>query len=275
MSDSFETPACQAPLSMGLPRQEYWSELLFPSPGGLPNPGIEPSSPALAGRSFTTEPPGNLDVTSQCCELSSFPFTCFLLCYSCSCTIFCSSHGAPQGQNPQLTYDGGLPCHPCTGPWLLISDSWGNEGMSESRWNQQRQFLILPSVPTHLYDIFLMPRVLTGNPQNIKEIIHDVQKLCSFEVKWFAKHRKMTNHDPQPSSTPSVWVEGEASECPSLPDEAAVPGGQGSSCPPALEHLAPSSLKIREEIQPFLSQSCWKGPIIKSINTRSTLPVLA
>ena len=55
--------------------------------------------------------------------------------------------------------------------------------MSESRWNQQRQFLILPSVPTHLYDIFLMPRVLTGNPQNIKEIIHDVQKLCSFEVK--------------------------------------------------------------------------------------------
>ena len=36
---------------------EYWSGLLFPSPGDLPNPGIEPESPALAGRFFTTEPP--------------------------------------------------------------------------------------------------------------------------------------------------------------------------------------------------------------------------
>ena len=39
-------------------RQEYWSELPFPSPGDLPNPGIKPPSPALAGRFFTTEPPG-------------------------------------------------------------------------------------------------------------------------------------------------------------------------------------------------------------------------
>ena len=46
------TVACQAPLSMGLPRQEYWSGLSFPPPGDLPDPGIEPSSPvspALAG----------------------------------------------------------------------------------------------------------------------------------------------------------------------------------------------------------------------------------
>ena len=48
----------QAPLSLGFPRQEYWSELSFPSPGALPNPRIEPTSPALAGRFFTTEPPG-------------------------------------------------------------------------------------------------------------------------------------------------------------------------------------------------------------------------
>ena len=44
----FETPwtvACQAPLSMGFPRQECWSGLPFPSPGDLPNPGIEPTSP--------------------------------------------------------------------------------------------------------------------------------------------------------------------------------------------------------------------------------------
>ena len=39
------TAACQAPLSMGFPRQEYWSELPFPPPGDLPNPGMEPKSP--------------------------------------------------------------------------------------------------------------------------------------------------------------------------------------------------------------------------------------
>ena len=41
------TRACQAPLSMGFPRQEYWSRLSFPPPGDLPNPAIEPGSPAL------------------------------------------------------------------------------------------------------------------------------------------------------------------------------------------------------------------------------------
>ena len=52
--------AHQAPLSMGFPRQEYWSELPFPPPGALPDPGIEPplpASPALAGGLCTTEPP--------------------------------------------------------------------------------------------------------------------------------------------------------------------------------------------------------------------------
>ena len=44
---------------MVLPRQEYWSRLPFPPPGDLPNPGIECTSPALAGRFFTTEPPGS------------------------------------------------------------------------------------------------------------------------------------------------------------------------------------------------------------------------
>ena len=43
---------------MGFPRQEYWSGLPFPSPGDLPDPGIESMSPALAGGFFTTEPPG-------------------------------------------------------------------------------------------------------------------------------------------------------------------------------------------------------------------------
>ena len=52
----FETPrtvACQALLSPGFSRQKYWTGLPFPSPGDLPNPGIEPRSPALAGRFFT------------------------------------------------------------------------------------------------------------------------------------------------------------------------------------------------------------------------------
>ena len=47
-----------APLSMGFPRQEYWSGFPFPSPGNLPDPGIKPTSPAWAGVFFTTEPPG-------------------------------------------------------------------------------------------------------------------------------------------------------------------------------------------------------------------------
>ena len=49
---------CQAPLSLGFPRPEYWSELPFPSPGDLPDPGIESTAPASADRFFTTEPPG-------------------------------------------------------------------------------------------------------------------------------------------------------------------------------------------------------------------------
>ena len=44
------TVTCQAPLSMGFSRQEYWSGLPFLSPGELPHPGIEPLTPALAGR---------------------------------------------------------------------------------------------------------------------------------------------------------------------------------------------------------------------------------
>ena len=59
----FATPwtiAHQAPLSLGLPRQGYWSGLPFPTPEDLPDPGLGPASPvslALAGRFFTTVPP--------------------------------------------------------------------------------------------------------------------------------------------------------------------------------------------------------------------------
>ena len=57
----FATPwtiAHQFPLSMGFSRQEYWSELPFPSLGDLPDPGTEPRSPALHTDALPSEPPG-------------------------------------------------------------------------------------------------------------------------------------------------------------------------------------------------------------------------
>ena len=68
----FATPwtvAYQALLSMGYPRQEYWSGLPFPFPGDLPHPGIKPASPefpALAGGFFATEPPGKHLIHWRC-----------------------------------------------------------------------------------------------------------------------------------------------------------------------------------------------------------------
>ena len=55
--------ARQAPLSMALSRQEYWSGLPFPFSGDLPNPGIEPTSPALQADSLPAEPQGMLKNT--------------------------------------------------------------------------------------------------------------------------------------------------------------------------------------------------------------------
>ena len=57
----FATPwtvAYQVPPSMEFSRQEYWSGLPFPSPGDLPDPGIEPRSPALQAEALLSEPPG-------------------------------------------------------------------------------------------------------------------------------------------------------------------------------------------------------------------------
>ena len=51
------TVACQAPLSMGYSRQEYWNGLPFPLPGNLPDPGTEPGSPALQADPLLTELP--------------------------------------------------------------------------------------------------------------------------------------------------------------------------------------------------------------------------
>ena len=65
MSDSFVTPwivAHQAPLSMGFPRQEYWSGLPFPFPGDVPDLGIKPESPALQADSLPPDPPGKPNI---------------------------------------------------------------------------------------------------------------------------------------------------------------------------------------------------------------------
>ena len=62
----FATPwtvAYQALPSMGFSRQEHWSGLPFPSPGDLPNPGIELGSPALQTDALPSEPPGKLSRT--------------------------------------------------------------------------------------------------------------------------------------------------------------------------------------------------------------------
>ena len=55
------TVAHQAPPSMGFSSQEYWSGLPFPSPGDLPDPGIEPRSPALQADALTSRPPGTTE----------------------------------------------------------------------------------------------------------------------------------------------------------------------------------------------------------------------
>ena len=106
----FATPwivAYQASPSMGFSRQQYWSGLPFPSPGNLPDPGIEPTSPALAGRFFTSETPGKpytycLSILyivvyisgSHNCNLPLYPFlshlvTTCLFSISVSPFLFC------------------------------------------------------------------------------------------------------------------------------------------------------------------------------------------
>ena len=70
----FATPwtvAYQAPPSMGFSRQEYWSGLPFPSPGDLPDPGIEPRSPALEADALTSEPPGKAWDNLNMCIISA------------------------------------------------------------------------------------------------------------------------------------------------------------------------------------------------------------
>ena len=74
MSDS-DRGICQAPLSMGFSRQEYWSLLLFPSPGDLPDLGVEPKCPALQADSLPTELKVHGIPQARILEWVAFPFS--------------------------------------------------------------------------------------------------------------------------------------------------------------------------------------------------------
>ena len=80
------SPLSMVPLSMGFSRQEWWSGLPFPPPGDLPDPGITPVSPALAGRFFTTESPEKPSLRSLAFNTATrkvafhFAFPCFCRC---------------------------------------------------------------------------------------------------------------------------------------------------------------------------------------------------
>ena len=67
------TIADQAPLSIGFSRQEYWNGLPFPSPGDLPDPGIEPRSTALQADALLSEPPGKTNKEFMCSKNKQRP----------------------------------------------------------------------------------------------------------------------------------------------------------------------------------------------------------
>ena len=85
--------ARQVPLSMGFPRQEYWTGLPFPSSEDLPDPGIKPESPALAGRFFTAEPPGKPIKKKKCTSHKIYHLNHFYVSVSLSSfTSLCNHH---------------------------------------------------------------------------------------------------------------------------------------------------------------------------------------
>ena len=99
------TVAYQAPPSMGFSRQECWSGLPFPSPGDLPDPGIQPQSPTLQADTLPSESPGNskflllVYFMYQLNYISSVTQSCPTLCDSMDCSLSGSSvHGIFQAR---------------------------------------------------------------------------------------------------------------------------------------------------------------------------------
>ena len=103
----FATPwtvAHQVPLSMEFSKQKYWSELPFPSPGDLPDPGIKPTSlasPALAGELLTTVPPEEAEAKRPLCSHISFLSSGKMLFSEIFCLYFIGQQGV---LGPSLHY---------------------------------------------------------------------------------------------------------------------------------------------------------------------------
>ena len=113
------TVACQAPLSMGFSRQEYWSGLPCPPPGDLPNPWIKPTSlksPALADGFFTTGATWEAQRRS-CCSVAQ---SCLTLCnpMDCSTPRFPVFHHLPERAQTRVhrVGDAMQPSHPLLSP---------------------------------------------------------------------------------------------------------------------------------------------------------------
>ena len=118
------TAACQAPLFMRFPRQEYWSGLSILSPRDLPNTEIKPRSPALAGRFFTTELVllmGTWGKNKLPCPLVVIWDFTFPLIMKCK-TVFCQPWAKAFKSN--IKSNTILPCHNerrCSGWGRLLS----------------------------------------------------------------------------------------------------------------------------------------------------------
>ena len=135
-------------MSLWFPRQEYCSGLPFPSPEYLPNPGIKPTSPALAGRFFVTEPQRKPKKYGSA-QFSSVTQSCPILCDPMNC----STPGLPvHHQLPEFTQthvhgvgDAIQPSHPLSSPLLLppIPPSirvFSNESTLHMRWSKYWSF---------------------------------------------------------------------------------------------------------------------------------------
>ena len=72
---------------MGFSKQEYWSGLPFPSPGDLPDPGMEPRSPSFQAESLPSEPPGKTNVVLCCAVLCLVTQSCLTLCDPVDCSL--------------------------------------------------------------------------------------------------------------------------------------------------------------------------------------------
>ena len=124
MSDSVTpwTVTHHVPLSMGFSRQEYWSGLPFPPPGDLPDPGIEPGSPALQPDSLLSEPPGKQTLKMETPQFGSVQSlqSCLTLCDPMDCSMpgFPVHHQLPELAQTHVhqVSDVIQPSHPLSSP---------------------------------------------------------------------------------------------------------------------------------------------------------------